>query len=219
MEMGQNCIRFFRNQAQIVAADIGAAITNGTFDTDVSSWTAAAGSLTHDSTNNRLVISASGGRAQQSVTTTTPNVEHVVRFRVYGVAGDKLTVRVGSTAGGSEYLADRVVKVGYHLVAFTPTASPFFLEFQNDEGKTVSIDDIELLDNVPIELLSPYGEADLPNLSYVQSADVMYFALGGAVHVYRLDRFGHSSWSLTEVLFSDGPYLCLLYTSPSPRDQ
>ena len=74
-------------------------------------------------------------------------------------------------------------------------------------GKTVSIDDIELLDNVPVELTSPYSEADLPNLSYVQSADVMYFALGGSTHVYRLDRFGHTSLSLIEVLFSDGPYL------------
>ncbi len=41
MEMCEQRIRFFRNQAQIVANDIGAAITNGTFDTDVSSWTAA----------------------------------------------------------------------------------------------------------------------------------------------------------------------------------
>jgi hypothetical protein len=207
LETSEERIRFFRNQAQIVANDIGAAITNGTFDTDVASWTAAAGTLTHDGTNNRMIISASGGRAQQSVTTTTTNVEHVLRFEVHGVAGDKLTVRVGSTAGGSEYLADKVSKAGYHLVAFTPTASPFYVEFQNDMGKTVSIDDISLLDDVPIELWSPYAEADLPNLSYVQSADVMYFALGGATHVYRLDRFGHSSWSLTQVLFNDGPYL------------
>ena len=69
MAMGQNCIRFFRNQAQIVANDIGAAITNGTFDSNTTGWTVAAGSLTHDATNDRMVISASGGRAQQAVTT------------------------------------------------------------------------------------------------------------------------------------------------------
>ena len=207
MSFSTNAIRFFKDQAQIVAPDIGAAITNGTFDDNVNNWTAAAGSLTHDATNDRMVISASGGRAQQSVTTSTVDTEHVLRFEVCGLAGDKLTVRVGSSAGGSQLLADTSAKTGYHMVSFTPSASPFYVEFQNDMGKTVSIDNIELLDNTPIELVSPYAEADLPNISYVQSADRMYLALGGSTHVYRLDRFGHSSWSLTEVLFSDGPYL------------
>ncbi len=209
LEMSTGTIRFLKDQAIISAADVGAAITNGTFADNVSSWTAAAGSLTHDATNDRMIISASGGRAQQSVTTSTTGVEHVMRFTVHGAAGDKVTVRVGSSAGGSQLLADKVSKVGYHTVAFTPAASPFFVEFQNDMAKTVSVDNIEILDNVPVELQSPFLEADLPNISYVQSADVMYLALGGAVRPYRLDRFGHSSWSLTQVLFKDGPYLDL----------
>ena len=173
MSFSTNAIRFFKDQAQIVAPDIGAAITNGTFADNVSNWTAAAGSLTHDATNDRMVISASGGRAQQSVTTSTVDVEHVLRFEVCGLAGDKLTVRVGSSAGGSQLLADTSAKTGYHMVSFTPAASPFYVEFQNDMAKTVSIDNIELLDNTPIELVSPYAEADLPNISYVQSADRM----------------------------------------------
>jgi hypothetical protein len=207
LEMAEKRIRFFRNQGRIFANDIGAAITNGTFDSNTNGWTAGAGTISHDAANDRMIISAGGGRARQSVTTTTTNVEHTLQFEVFGVPGDKLTVRVGSSAGASDFLEDKISKTGYHLVAFTPTSSPFFVEFQNDMAKTVSIDDIRLLDNEPIEIWSDFSEADLPNISYVQSADIMYFALGGAHHVYRLDRFGHTSWSLTEVLFSDGPYL------------
>jgi len=47
----------------------------------------------------------------------------------------------------------------------------------------------------------------MPDLGYAQSADVIYFCIGGATRVYRLERFGHSAWSLEEVLFEDGPWM------------
>ena len=80
IELGAQVARFFKDQASIVALDIGASITNGTFNSNTSGWTAAAGSLTHDATNNRMQISASGGRAQQSVATSSANVEPVVHL-------------------------------------------------------------------------------------------------------------------------------------------
>jgi len=213
LELSNGSIRFLKNQAVISAADVGASITNGTFTSNVSGWTAAAGTFTHDAANGRGIISASGGRAQQSVATTTTNVEHSLRFTVHGAAGDQITLRIGSSSGGSQFFSDRKYKTGYHVVSFTPSSSPFFVEFQNDLGKTMSIDDVEILDNTAVELSSPFTEDDFPNISYVQSADVMYLALGGAARPYRLDRFGHEDWSLTQVLFSDGPYLALNTTA------
>ena len=58
----------------------------------------------------------------------------------------------------------------------------------------------------PYELVSPYAEADLFELRFTQSADVMYI-----VHPdyapRKLSRTGHTAWTLTEVTFLDGPYL------------
>ena len=55
------------------------------------------------------------------------------------------------------------------------------------------------------EIASPYAEADLFDLKYAQSADVMYI-----VHpdypVQKLSRTGHTSWTLTEVEFTNGPF-------------
>ena len=90
LEMGESAMRFFRNQGRITAQDTGAAITNGTFGSGTSGWTAGSGSLS--AVNGRLQISASGGKAQQSITTSTINVEHVIRFEVYGDPGDKVFV-------------------------------------------------------------------------------------------------------------------------------
>lgn len=56
------------------------------------------------------------------------------------------------------------------------------------------------------EISSPYLEADLMEIKYTQSADVIYL-----VHPdyapRKLSRTGHTSWTLTAISFLDGPYL------------
>jgi hypothetical protein len=56
------------------------------------------------------------------------------------------------------------------------------------------------------QISTPYLEAELFDIKFAQSADVMYI-----VHpnheTNKLSRTGHTSWSLDEVVFTDGPYL------------
>ncbi len=58
----------------------------------------------------------------------------------------------------------------------------------------------------PYEIASPYTEADLFDIQYAQSADVMYL-----VHKKyaprKLSRTGHTSWTLTIVDFQWGPFM------------
>lgn len=56
------------------------------------------------------------------------------------------------------------------------------------------------------EISTPYLEAELFELKYAQSADVMYICHPNHA-VRKLARTGHTSWTLTEVDFTDGPYL------------
>ena len=55
------------------------------------------------------------------------------------------------------------------------------------------------------EISSPYAAADLSNIKFAQSSDIMYL-----VHpdyaVRKLTRTGHTSWSLTEVEFNIPPF-------------
>jgi hypothetical protein len=214
IELGETAMRFFRNQGQITAADIGATVSNGAFPTDLTDWddnSNGSGAIAHDATNLDMNLVGAGASneaiATQDIATTTTAVEHVVAFQIVGDPGDEIVVRVGSSQGASDYHSDVKRKTGYHTIEFTPSASPFYLEFENQKNKTISIDNVSLFDNAAIDVTTPWAEADLDDLSFAQSADVLYVAQGGAVRPYRLDRYGHSAWGLTKVLFTDGPYL------------
>jgi hypothetical protein len=55
-------------------------------------------------------------------------------------------------------------------------------------------------------LTTTYLTADLFEIKYAQSADVMYLCHPD-YSVKKLSRTGHTSWTITEVDFTDGPYL------------
>lgn len=200
--------RFIKNREQISVAAPGTAITNGTFDSDISGWTdeSGSGSISHDSTNGRLALNAGAGAAaaEQEVTGATANQEYVIAFRVVGSAYDKVTLSVGSTSGGTEYL-EFEAGTGWHGMAFTPTGTNFFVRFTADDGKTVHIDDVALLSGA-MEIGGPYTVSDQRQIKFAQSADVYYIATG-ARRFHRLERRGHTSWSCREFPFQDGPYL------------
>jgi len=213
LEFGANLIRFNRFQGKIVAANTDAAITNGTFDSGITDWddiSNGTGSIAWDSANADLDLRGQGSGneaiAQQDVTTTSTNVEHVLKFRVRGLQGDEVSVRVGSASGGSQFLAATTRKTGYHCIPFTPTSSPFYVQFVNGMNKTVSIDDVSLIDNAPIEIGSPWPAADVFDVDGPQSADVHY--LFHSDHpTHKLERRANTNWSLVEVEWLDGPYL------------
>lgn len=191
----------FQDNESITDTASGAATTN--FPTPLGTLA----SISHDSLNGRLNLNGltdDYAWAEQDVTTTKTGQEHALQFRVLGVAGDTVQLRVGSTSTGNDLLEDREVGVGYHAFAFTPTTSPFYVQFRAKD-KTVQIDDASLLSDTAMELVTPWAGSDLPKLRSAQSADIRYFTHGD-YPVYRLLRYGHTSWSLEEVDFADGPY-------------
>ncbi len=208
LDFGEQNIQFYRNQGQIVAQDITASVTNGTFTSNITNWSdvsAGGGSISHDATNGRLnlVFSTTEGHAEQQVTNSTA-IEHVVRFQVFGSPGDYVQLQVGTATTLTDILSFKA-EVGYHTIAFTSTAANFFLQFKGGSGKTVQVDTVSFIDNNVIELASPYTEAQIPKLEGPQSADVLY--LFHASHpTYKLERRGHTTWSLVEVNWLDGPY-------------
>lgn len=224
IEMCDSALRFYRNQARITVANTDAAVTNGTFPTNITGWTnrsTGLGSIAWDATNLDLDLIPGGtaaadiGWAEQSITTTNTNVEHVLKFRVVGAPGDKIEFQVGTAASGAQTLAVKEKEVGYHCVAFTPTTSPFYVQFRNlgtNANKTVSIDDVELIDNAPLEIVSPWAEAKLYDVEGPQTADVLYL-FHSTTPTYKLQRYGHTTWSLVEVAWQDGPYLDMNITT------
>jgi len=55
------------------------------------------------------------------------------------------------------------------------------------------------------EIATPYTTAQLFDIKFAQSADIMYIT-HPAHEVEKLSRTGHTSWSLTDVVFTNGPF-------------
>lgn len=59
-------------------------------------------------------------------------------------------------------------------------------------------------DGTPYEITSPFTTADLENIRFCQSGDVMYLAWGGKPQT--LTRYGHTNWEIKDYDFKNGPY-------------
>ena len=74
-----------------------------------------------------------------------------------------------------------------------------YIRFYKDDGQITS-------SGSAYEISSPYTTAQLFDLKFAQSADVMYICNENHP-VKKLSRTGHTSWTLADVDFTDGPYL------------
>lgn len=84
--------------------------------------------------------------------------------------------------------------------AYIIEAGDLYLRFFKDHGR------IESPPGTPVEVVSPYTEAQLATLKWVQSNDILY--LVHPSHAPRkLSRTSHTVWTLTTIDFKDGPYL------------
>ena len=220
IEGGTNYFRFIRKQAQLTVPDTDASVTNGTFTSNITGWddrSTGSGAIDHHAAG-RLQLTGSAGDiawAEQDITTSNTNEAHTIRFRVIGTIGLSVKFQVGTTSTGSELAFENgetelELGIGYHTITFTPTASPFYVQFKNDnsilgQSENILIDDVFLTDNAALELTSPYTAAQLQDVHYAQAGDVIYLA-HSAVRPNRLERRGTNTWSCVEVYFEDGPW-------------
>lgn len=80
-----------------------------------------------------------------------------------------------------------------------------YVRFWNSNGQLA-------VSGTPTEIASPYLITALPYLSFAQSADVLYICHPD-YPPYKLSYFSDTSWTLTPVVFTDGPYLDIDTTS------
>jgi hypothetical protein len=74
-----------------------------------------------------------------------------------------------------------------------------YMRFYRDNGQILS-------GGSPFEISTPYLTAELFDIKFAQSADVMYITHPNH-QTRKLSRTGHTSWTLTAVDFTNGPYL------------
>ena len=86
------------------------------------------------------------------------------------------------------------------------TVQTYVLEFGNTYMRVYKDKGQVLSGGSAFEISTPYLEAELFEIKFAQSADILYITHPNHA-VRKLSRTGHTSWTLTECSFTDGPYL------------
>jgi len=116
----------------------------------------------------------------------------------------------GSAArrSGTQYVAE--VKDSSKETRLIPfefsTTQTYILEFGDQYIRFYKDDGQILSGGSAYEISSPYLEAELFDIKYAQSADVMYIC-HPSHPVQKLSRTDHTSWTLSEVDFQNGPFM------------
>jgi len=122
------------------------------------------------------------------------------------VSRGPVTLRVGSTSGDDDYIAETDLGTGYHNLAFTPEGN-FYVVVQSEAQVDRIVQKLSIGDSGTVTLTTPWAAENLGDIRYDQSADVVYVDCLG-VHPYKIERRGTGrSWSVVEYTPDNGPFL------------
>lgn len=201
LEFGDRYIRFYRGGGALLST---AAVTNGTFNTDLTGWTdddTGTGASTWNANSMRLNGGASGVAARTQGIAYLGTAQHTLTFTS---STNTCAYRIGTTSGGTQ-IASGTSSLGANNISFTPsTAGIIYIQFRNTANNDADVDTVSI--STPVyEIPSPYTSAQVEAIQWAQSKDTMYIA-HGSVALRKLRRFGASQWDLVEVDLVDGPY-------------
>jgi len=82
----------------------------------------------------------------------------------------------------------------------------YVLEFSNNLIRVFKDEGVVLSGPSPLEIVTTYTTAELPDLQFAQSNDTLYIT-HQAHPPAKLTRTSHTSWTLSNIDFFDGPWL------------
>lgn len=208
VELTDAAMRVVVNDVLITRPAVSTAVTNGAFTTNLTGWTDSdeSGGTSAWATGGYMSLLGNGVayaiRDQQvTVAVGDQNVEHALSICV--LRGTAM-LRVGSSAGGSQYVAARELRQGYHSVAFTPTGD-FHIRLSANTKTAALIDSIAVEAAGVMTVVTPWTAAMLDGVRFEQSGDVLFCA-DKNVRQQRIERWATRSWSVVDYLAVDGPY-------------
>lgn len=209
LECTASYLRPLVDQAVITRASVSTTVTNGDFSS-ATGWTitenaGASGAISGGLlTLSCVPIDSSVTCARTvSIAGADEDVEHAFRITV---TRGPVTFRCGSTSGGDEYISATSLATGTHSLAFTPTDSTVYIEFESRVAREVIVDSIEVEAAGTLTLPTPWdSDEDLNNLRWASSGDVIYVACYG-IQERRIERRATRSWSIVVSEPTDGPF-------------
>jgi len=207
--LGDQTLRIATGDADadiIARPTAGATITNGTFASSLSGWTDISTSGASATVGSgRLLLNSNGSAIagiRQQVSTSTPDVLHALNIHVHH---GPVILKVGSSAGGTQYIEERKLRTGHHSLAFRPVGS-FWVEITSSAYRQIEVETIAIASAGDLILATPWESDDHQSLRFHQTLNVMYVAIS-TTRQRRIERWDNNSWSVTETEEVDGPFM------------
>ena len=208
LEITNGVMRVRVNDSLITRSSVTTAITNGTFNSDVSGWSDqdTGSAVSQWATGGYLSLKGTGtgaARRRQQVTVSGGNigVRHALNIVV---ARGPVKIAVGSTAGGDNYIAETELGTGFHSLALTPSGD-FYIDLFSYKEYVSLLDSITIAPSGTMEITAPWAEADLTSLRWDQSGDIIFIACSG-YRQRKIERRATDSWSIVVYQSDDGPF-------------
>jgi hypothetical protein len=209
IELTANKMRVWINETPVTRAAVATVIGDPSFQ-GLGNWTTAnttsGASATVTGGVCTLVCPPVGGLAQVQQTVTVPSaafgIEHAIRLVV---TQGPVVFRAGTAAGGADLIAQTTLDTGTHSLVFTPSSAGLCIQIESTDAWAKTLTSCAIEAAGPLVLPTPWGAADLPNIRYDQSGDVIFIACYGQPP-YKIERRAARSWS-TVLFYSDnGPF-------------
>lgn len=207
VECTASTVRVWVSDALVTRSAVTAAVTNSGFDSDVTGWTDAdeSGAASIWVTGGYLGLTGTGSTSairRQQVTVTETGTEHALNIVIQR---GPVMLRVGSASGTDDYVTETSLDTGYHSLAFTPTGD-FHIQFSTRTTFQVLVDSCTVASSGVMTITAPWTAADLQNIRYDQSGDIIFIACSG-IQQYKIERRGTTSWSVVRYWTDDGPFM------------
>lgn len=211
IELTANAMRVRIADVLLTRPSVASAVTNGSFSGSVAGWTNAdeAGATSAYAAGDYLSLVGTGTNAairtqQVVVGAADQNVEHALRINIQR---GPVTLRVGSTSGGDDYISETSLGTGAHSLSFTPTGN-FWIHLSNRRVPASLVADVNVESSGVVELTTPWAAADLQNIRAgreTQSVDVLFVSCKD-FQQRRIERRSARSWSIVLYEPEDGPF-------------
>lgn len=208
IEITNLVLRVWVDDALVTRPTVTTAITNGTFDSNLTGWTDAdeSGATSDWQAGGYMGLTGNGTQfaiRRQEVTVAGANVsvEHALRIVV---ERGPVTLRVGNASGDDSYVNETELGTGTHSLTLTPTGN-FWVEFKSRAKRIILVDSCTIEAAGAMALTAPWEEADLSLLRHDQSGDIVYVACDG-YQQYKIERRSTRSWSVVVYEPEDGPF-------------